>query len=370
MKKKTILLTLVPLLFAFLVGCSNNSNDSDSQKEITARLTYGTKIQQERETLNELTTEELLLKARDENETFLLATYQGTYSEDCLCWTTFKDVIVNYTNKYKEIIYVYNAQSQDESLSNLNLEKAEDSAPRLYIFEGETKIVSFYYKNNKDKELFEDRKAEALKERIHQYVKRPLLYYDHWEFVQHNEIKYHSSLPILFIRSGCPDCQYVIPNVILPYIKSHNFEIGIRVIDLQAEYEISKKVDATEEEKEHYQLVKDLCNLSETGGYGYGYGEGVVPTIQYYKQGSLEDASVFFNDEVAQKEDGTYYLKNSFYSEERLTSLKYASNVKNNVLKGMSINADDVVGGSYWAQEKAALYHKPLLEAFLDYYCK
>ena len=98
-----------------------------------------------------------------------------------------------------------------------------------------------------------------------------------------------------------------------------------------------------------------------------------MPTIHFYKKGVLSDASVFFNDEVSQKEDGTYYISDSFYSEERLTSLKYAEYIDNNVLKGMEINKEDVVttatGYTYWSQEKAAKYHAPLFQSFIECYC-
>ena len=120
--------------------------------------------------------------------------------------------------------------------------------------------------------------------------------------------------------------------------------------------------------------MKDICQLSEDGSKTFGYGKGVVPTLQFYLAGSLSDACVFFNDEVAQKEDGSYYISNSFYSEERLTSLKYLDNVENKVLKGMAIPEEDVVktesGYMFWSQEKAASYHTPLLISFLDTYCR
>ena len=370
MRLKTTILLFVPLLFVSLAGC----NKENSETIVKPRLTYGTEIQQTVDSIKELNNIELFNKTHNEEETFLLATYQGSYSEDCLCWSTFKAVIANYMTKAKEIVYIYNAQVQDETLKDLNIEKSEDSAPYLYIFKGKEKLATFYYHNKNDKAIFEDRKAETMKERVHQIVDRPLLYYVLPEFIQHNEIKYHSSMTILFVRSGCSDCQYVLPNVIIPYINSHKLEIGIRIVDLQDVYETSKKEDATEQEKALYQETKDMCNLSESSSLKYGYQQGVVPTIQYYSEGSLDDAGVFFNDEIAQKEDGTYYIKDSFYTEERLTSLKYADKGENNILKGKTLSTEDAIltssGNAFWAQEKAAQYHTPLLEAFLDYYCR
>ena len=362
-KNKALLLIISALLFSSLTGCQ--------KEEDKIHLTYGTEMQVNSSSLKELNNDELLAKARDEKEVFLLATYQGQYSEDCLCWETFKDVIVKYMNYHNRLIYIFNAQNQSDSLKNLGIEKIDQSTPYLYIFNGEKKLSSFSYNNSKDKAIFEDRKANAIKERVDKVVDKPLIYYIHPEDVQHNVIKNHSDLVVLFIRRGCGDCKYVLPNVIIPYIYSHKLDIGIRLVDLQDLYDLQNSSEST---GFPYDEMKDICQLSEDYSKEYGYGRGVVPTIQYYKEGSLFDASVFFNDEVSQKEDGSFYVSNSFYSEERLTSLHYLDNAQNKVLKGMSLPSDDVIttdkGYMFWSQEKAALYHTPLLTAFLDTYCK
>ena len=290
MNKKFLFPLLAPLLFTSLLGCSKKDSHNDDAKDM-ARLTYGTEIQQDLNSLKELNNQELYDKAFNEQEVFLLAVYQGGYSEDCLCWSTFQNVIVNYMNKWHEIVYVFDAQKQDDSLKDLEISKYDESAPCLYVFNGKEKIVCFSYKNKNDRDIFTDTKeCKVIKERIHNVVNRPLLYYVYPDYVQHNEIKYNSSLLFLFIRSGCGDCKYVIPNVIIPYINSHDLEIGIRIVDLQPLYDLSRKEDATEEEKGQYQEMKDLCHLSEKDIRGYGYLNGVVPTLQFYKTGSLEDA--------------------------------------------------------------------------------
>ena len=365
MKKKVLLSVIVPLLMASMVGCSK-----EEEKE-KPHLTYGSEMQVDVSSLKELSNDELLVKTRDEKEVFLLAVYQGEYSKDCLCWATFKNVIVYYSNYFNRIVYLYNAQNQDDSLKNLHIEKLEQSTPYLYIFNGEEKLASFSYNNQKDRAIFEDRKGNTMKERVNQIVDKPLMYYIYPEEVQHNSIKYHSSWLVLYIRRGCGDCKYVLPNVIIPYINSHKLDIGIRIVDLQDLYDLQKQEGT---EGLPYDSMKDICQLSEEGSQTFGYGKGVVPTLQFYLTGSLSDACVFFNDEVAQKEDGSYYISNSFYSEERLTSLKYLDNVDNKVLKGMTIPEEDVIktesGYMFWAQEKAAQYHTPLLTAFLDAYCR
>ena len=365
MKKKALLSIVVPLLFVSLNGCSTRP---------AIRLTFGTELKQDIYTLKELTTAQLLDKAKNEKEVFLLATYQGKYSEECLCWNTFQNVIANYMNLTRDMVYVYDAQSQDESIKQLGIEKVEDSTPYLYIINGEQKLASFSYKNKKDKGIFEDIQGYTMEHRVRRIVKTPLMHYVGTDYTQSNAIKNTQGLIVLFMRRGCGDCSYVIPNVLIPYINTHKINFSIRLVDLQDLYDLSKKEDASEVDKAEYQNTKDLCQLSESANATFGYLNGVVPTLQYYERGELKDACVFFNDEIAQKEDGSFYISNSFYSEERLTSIKYANNVENNVLKGMDLNSEEVItttsGYTYWAQEKAAQYHKPLVEAFLDTYCK
>ena len=143
---------------------------------------------------------------------------------------------------------------------------------------------------------------------------------------------------------------------------------------MQDYYELSKKEDATEEEKAQYQNLKNYYGLSEKGSPAYGYKNGVMPTIQSIKKGLIVDATVYFNDEINKKEDGTYYLSDSFYSEERLENLNYLKGCQfETVLKGMSINEgvlENPNGGYYWSQEVASRYHTPILKVFLDYYLK
>ena len=365
MKKKALFSIIVPLLFVPLNGCSHRP---------AIRLTFGTELKQDIYTLKELSTSQLLDKTKNDKEVFLLATYQGSYSEDCLCWATYQNVIANYMNLTHDLVYVYNTQNIDDSIKHLNIEKPEDSTPCLYIFNGEQKVASFSYKNSKDKGIFEDITGHTMQYRVRRMAKSPLMRYVDTNYTHSNSIKNTQGLVVLFMRRGCGDCSYSIPNVLIPYIKSHKINFGVRIVDLQDLYDLSKKETASEAEKAEYQKVKDDSLLSASTSEKYGYLNGVVPTLQYYEHGELIDASVFFNDEIGQKEDGSYYISNSFYSQERLTSIKYADNVVNNVLKGMDINSDEVItttsGYTYWAQEKAAQYHQPLMEAFLERYCK
>ena len=362
MKKKYVLLLAVPLLFCSLTSCSDTSGT----------LTYGTYFEQDLNSFKTLTTEELVNKTKNEQETFLLATYQGQYSEECTCWSTFLNVMVKYSNEHHEVFYLYDTQSKDESVANLKIESFDDSTPGFYIFKGEKQLAKYSYKNNKDKSLFEDTSLKLLDKTIHKVVHKPYMYYVSKDFLADNLSK-TKEIAVLFMRNKCDDCRYVIPNVLIPYINDHAFAKDIWLFDMQYYFGLRDDETASEEERGQYQAIKELYGLSATSNQTYGYQEGVVPTLQYYQDGVLKDATVFFNDAVSQKEDGSFYVSNSYYTNERLPNLKYLKGFGgNSVLKDKVITSENVgetkIGNHYWIQKEAAKYHTPILKAFLDYY--
>ena len=353
--KKILLLPL--LVLPLLTGCDGN-------KEVEkCRLTFGSKMQEgNKDAIKELSNSELLVKTRDQQEVFLLAVYQDQYSEDCLCWKTFKDVLKTYCYKFDGLVYMYNAHNQDETLSHLKIEKLNESTPYLYIFNGEKLVKKFSHANNRQRKIFEDISAKEMMNQVNEYVERPLLYYVDEENIVDDTIQV-----VMFMRSGCSDCKYTLSEVILPYIDSHNNVLDICLFDMQKYYDMAKFY---EEEKEVYQNLKDKYGLSEKEGNPFGYQQGVVPTIQYRKNGKIEAAAIYFNDIVSKKEDGSYFISDSFYSEERKEALK-DQYIFPNVIKGMTLSEGVIEGNNdtyYWAQEAANRYHKPNFEAFLDYY--
>ena len=240
--KKLLLLPL--LVLPLLTGCDGN-------KEVEkCRLTFGSKMQEgNKDAIKELSNSELLVKTRDQQEVFLLAVYQDQYSEECLCWKTFKDVLKTYCYKYDGLVYTYNAHNQDETLSHLKIEKLNESTPYLYIFKGEKLVKKFSHANNKQRKIFEDVSAKEMMNQVSEYVKRPLLYYVDEENILDNAIQV-----VMFMRSGCSDCKYTLSEVILPYIDSHNNVSDICLFDMQKYYDMAK---IYEEEKETYQNLKD-----------------------------------------------------------------------------------------------------------------
>ena len=366
MKRKILVISLLPIAFSLLTGCSGGGT----------LLTYGTYLKQDINTLQELSNDELYEKAFNENETFLLATYQGNNSISCLCWQTFETVIANYMNKYHEKVYVYNAHVQNEDLKALNIALLkDDSAPYLYIFKGKKKLAGFSYNSNTDKTIFSDVSCAPMYNRVHKFIRKPKMYYVDDDFLSSN-LKGEDEAMVLYIRSKCGDCKYALPKVIIPYINSHNIKKDIWVLDMQPYYEISNNPEATEIEKALYENLKGRHELTASSNEKFGYRDGVVPTIHYYKKGVVTGAAVYFNDVLSVKEDGTVYISDSFYAHERMNYLTYLVDYHDAcIAKDRVLTQDEYVvipGGDtyYRAQGKAAAFYTPIWNKFLDYYLK
>ena len=354
MKKKYVVLLIAPILFVSLTGCDEN-------KDI---LTYGTHIQTSLEKLETISEFDLFWRVTTFKETFILATYQSEY--ECLCWETFQNVIVNYTNTYHEKVYLFDTSNQDSAIEQFKLNKYKDSTNALYIFKCNKQIAQFSFKKDTDKTIFTDLSGKTMFNRIHRYVEKPVIYEVDEAYLE-NKIKEKEESITLFIREGCSDCRYALTDILIPYINTHKTKKEIWYYDLQNSYELANKEDATDLEKAQYQEIKDKYELSASTNSVYGYLNGVVPTIQYREKGILKDAAVCFNDVVDEKDDGSFYLSDSYYSEERIPFLKYYSG---NPLKGMTIEGGlkTVSGYKYWNQTDAIKAHRPIFEAFLNYY--
>lgn len=357
--KKIILLPL--LLLPLMTSCAGDQKVS---------LRFGTKITVNSvNELKELTSQELLTKTRDEKEIFLLAVYQDRYSEECACWTTFKNTITNYINEYNDMVYLFNSYNLNESLLALGIEKLETSTPYLYIFNGQKSLAKYVHSNNKDRAIFEDTTGEAMYKNVRKVINGPKMFYVDDEYLWGHRSQEQI---VMFIRNGCSDCKYTISEVLIPYIAKHKLNKDILVFDMQSYYDESKNMvipDESCEPYDPYQDIKDRYGLSVNGDSVNGYRSGVVPTIQYRKEAKVQAAAIYFNDYVGRNDDLSFYISDSFYSSERQGDgkTKYAFP---NVLKGMKVTEGVLEnnGNYYWSQSAANKYHKPNFEAFLNFY--
>ncbi len=350
MKKKVILSLLTPIICLSTGGCFKN---------VGMKLTYGTYLTSEDDSINDAIkinyaelSSRMDVDGAYRNENFLLAIAP---TNGCVCWAKFQAVLKQFIKDTHYVVYQINWNEFGEN-NNFGL-TFQDGHVTFAIVRG-SKIVKQYMSNP----VLDS--VEALKAEVDKFVRAPDLYYVDEPFLN-DIIKYGETTLVQYIRGTCSDCNYVDPNVLWPYLHLRDLKTPMYVIDIDYLYQ-------TKDKSTDYQDFKNEYRLSDVRDQNFGYGNGYVPTFQYYERGKLLDASVFFNDEIARVGEEIKVV-NSYYTEERLSHLSYAQNIQTNVLKGLTLSEDDVLtfnGELYWRQDKAAAYHKPLLEAFLKTYTK
>lgn len=355
MKKK---LALIPLLsFVTLVSVSCEKNQQNKEEKYT--ISYGSMFDEEMIDIN--TYAELETKVTIDEETFLVAFHYGS-DPACGCWMNFKNQINKFIKSSHVRVYKFDSfkLKDNNEYGFIPLEKDE---PSLYLVSGGKIIKKYQYGDKKLEKFFSD--MEVIKKELNNVINYPNYYYVNEAYLDEKLIQNPvEKAAVFFMRSKCPDCSYCLPNFMLPYGEKNQLNVKVWLMDLQEVYETEKETT--------YVQIKNKYGLTEEANATYGYGNGVVPTTQYYENGVLKDASVYFNDTV-EKVNDKYVITNSYYSNDRRENLHYLSNLNLAMLKGMEIAEKDlVIDENYimWNQNSASIYHNQILTAFYDYYLK
>lgn len=338
-------LLLIPYLILGVSACSTNNKFT---------LSYGTYKDDNAIEINYADLGTII----NNKESFLLTVHP--LDESCTCWRDFKRVQKEYVETYRTIIYQINI-SEFNNNSTYGIKVVND-APTFTLFKKGKLYKEYQYNSNVS--LF--KYTDKLHEEVSKYTYIPSLYKVDLDYLKDviNNKKEKTTL-IHFTRESCPDCSYCLPNALIPYIETkHQLANKIYLLDLDEYKDISDEVKAT-------------FQLAEATNSAFGYKTGVVPTTQVYKQGVLKDASVYVNDSIAKKDNGEYYIKETYYTTARSKNLSYLDNIKTPVLENLVLTVKDITkyeyeGGEYlfWNYESASKYHTPLLYAFLDMYTK
>lgn len=302
----------------------------------------------------EITYSELSAKLNVQKDTFFVATHQGF---SCTCWTGFQFLVQEYTKNTSVPIYGFDTDLLPDT--SLGIDKVSSGYVELYVvIEGE--IVKKYSKTAKiDYDMFE--KVDKFTETVEKYInKYPISNYAYasYEYVCDLFKDSNNEFVLLTVRSGCGDCNYSMPNVITPWMQENGSKIPVYVCDIE-------KYRGTD----IYDVVKGKLNLTSESSQQFGYGDGVVPTYQYYKNGTLMDVGVYANDNF--ELNGDKIQAKSYFDGNR--DLKYTTrNLKqefenSSELPNQLNKVGDIV---YLPTEKEAVYHDSIIKDFLSYYCK
>lgn len=359
MKRFGYIFSVLTLATTMLSGCDVNANKT--------ALIYGKLLGE----LNDLNYVELSNKL-DNGDNFLL--FQ-TPNSNCTCWTSFRDSVLKpyiienniraYTIPFAEF-YSNNVQRDTFGIA-LN-----SSSQTMAIYkDGIIKTMREYNSTHK---IWTS--SESFTTYINELLIAPTIIDLDLAQLQSLYTK-EDSFSILFYDEGDASL-YLKDNPLRNYALSHLNTMST-FYALQTNVQGIKLDDLGVYQEEQWQTFKDNYGLSTLNNQVFGYGDGFVPTLQYIEPDGIatngdviKAQSVYFNEVLANvATEGSYLVEDSYYTTERQSFLSYLDGfIGTSIIKGLEIPSSDtkLVGEQrIWLNEKAAVYHDPLLVAFLDY---
>lgn len=353
--KKFLSLLILPLLL--LTSCDKNQKTSLIFGDVSTNTTIM------------INHSELSSKILDD-ESFIVVT---TPLSNCACWSTFKNQVLNqYIEENHILVYEINYENFFAGSTNLDTFGINIMGDRqtFAIFNQGELVINMPYES--DQRMFKE--LAAFKLFMEEHVNLPKIYQiDSLEDL--NELYAQEEEFIIYYgRSLCGDCAYV-DKYLVDYVSNHQEMDKIYYFDGEL---IRKYQDGTLINEEEWQSFKDNYGLSSLNNPIYGYDNGYVPTFYYVDPTSgetngakVQDGLVYFNDTIIE-ENGKYVVQNSYFSNERISSLHYLKNYQGEkVLEGKILSSEDVniyENTIAWKQEKAAIYYNEYLKLFLDTY--
>ena len=330
-----------------------------------ARLTFGTLVDTAAE---ELEYGELATKV-NRGENMLVAVYQDGLP--CGCWTTFHEVLDQYVDTYDTKVY-YIASSQFSSdAEKFGLTILSGTSDPTFAFIKDGKKVNEYIYGKDTKPMFQT--LSGLRKVVNRIAKDPQYFYVDQEYLDNALFVTKEEVLVHYIWYFCPDCNDCFPEVLLPYSKNNDFSKKVLIMDLAIEGLLIENGSINKLSEGYVQFLREHKMSYYEGNETFGYDRGFVPTTQIWRNGELVDMNVYFNDAISKNDNGEFYVSRSYYTEERVQNLGYT----NEVLQGKILSEEQVnVYGSgesesySWKADYARLYHKPILEAFLNKYVK
>jgi len=318
----------------------------------------------------EINEAELAGKMLTSSESFFLVTHKGN---SCSCYNDFKYILQTFNNNRKSDgkeylpFFAIDVDLIDQyNLNHYGIDNILSGYVDFYVVV-DGSVKDKYTKGAKiDFEFFEN--INTFTTVISRHIgAEPIKNFSYvtYNYLASNLInKDNNEFALMTIRSGCGDCGYALPHVLIPYAKTHEFKIPLLVVD----------IEKYREDKILYPEIKSFLKLTEEAS-PLGYGEGVVPTYQYWKNGELIDAGVYANDSFEyDKATESPVLESCYFDGTR--DLKYT-----NVNLVSALNSKDIELYTYFdydedeyfyylSIEKEAEFHTPLLQSFLSYYCE
>lgn len=328
-----ILLPIMCLSLGILSGCKDEEKTSSK-----IRLTFG-----------DVNTQDVTdIKIGDLNslvaqqQSFLFA----VSPEGCVCWSEFHPHLSSYIKEHHLICYHMKYKEFEDYASTYKVVLTKGATTFVVFENGELKVsITSGEKNTTMK------KKDEFYSFMDSIIEFPKCYYVSEANVDSILASDKTSV-IYYKRSGCGDCTYLEPNILKPYIESHENMNNLYVLDCESWLSLENKGQAN----------KDKYGLSKVNNPVYGYNNGYYPYFSLVENGQFKSGAEAFNVTIENK-----VITDSYYSQERADKLQYLTNVNTKVLTGLELSDADISSYGGWEHEKALQYYQPLINAFLDY---
>ena len=305
----------------------------------------------------------------ERKESFLLV---NVPSFSCLCYSQFRDnCLLPYMKEHNLQIYLMRQSELEEQkkADRYGIDIVTD--PAIAIFSNGKLLTQ---KEAKTGDPFHDSYADFsswMNQRVASFPK--MLYVNDRQL----DALYSGNDPFLiyYARFSCSDCSYFQTNFLTDYLKKREKPLSSAyLIDCDQEGIRALNGEYNEGQWNAYKQSHGLAYSEENPA---GYNGGYVPTLMRIspndgkKKGEVIQAmDVFLNDSYEKKEDGSYFISDSYFDEDRLETpaLSYLKNssVSQKVLKGMNLGQYESEMPYSVYQEKMAPYHEAIAKVFLD----
>lgn len=299
----------------------------------------------------------------------------STPRSNCTCWTSFRDSILTPYIKEKNIrvftvpfLQYYDETNVARDTFGLTINSSSQS---LGLYKEGRIVLSREY--NSTHKIWQS--IDSFTKYIDELIIAPNII-DLKLTALNNLYAQNDNFTVFYYDDG-PESTYFRQNIIKPYALAHLDEtlplygvyaetIGIK-LDQEGDYLPTQ-----------WEQFKDEYGLSSLNNALFGWESGFVPTIQYIEpDGSNHHGDVikaqasYLNDVLSETESNAYQIVDSFYRQSRTDLLPYLDDFTGTkVLINQIIPSSDVTiqnSSTIWAYDKAAAYHNPLINAFLDY---
>ena len=213
----------------------------------------------------------------------------------CLTCADVEQKLKHYIDDYGLTIYriVYGSLDSTDPLK-----LSSKTAPILGFYkEGKKLDIIPYSSNTKSFET-----QEAFNKMFEKYVDLPSYFYITPEELD-DKLKSKKSFVVHFTRSTCPDCSYLNSHFLDEYmLKNKDKTFYIIECDIAGRrYSIDSDPSNPQVDSQKWQEFKDKYQLSTNTSSEFGYDLGVVPTFQYYENGTLKASDVYVNESFSEE---------------------------------------------------------------------